>query len=211
MPAAWKAPGAGRPGNFTASHALKESMKEVRAVVLGLFVVLMIVLAYNCWSRPGREYRHVRGYRVEISKSENGGRRHVAFNVPMSALARIASLAPVTDIGGSARADWGEARVTARDILEAADKSRPGEPGVITKDHNKIEVQADGAAVEIHVTDDWGKSVRVRLPRSLVESFTGDSRVSPRDILKKLDELGPGDVVVVKDKDEEVTITAEGR
>ena len=32
-----------------------------------------------------------------------------------------------------------------------------------------------------------------------------------RDILRKLDELGPGDVVVVKDRDKEVTITAEAR
>jgi hypothetical protein len=29
--------------------------------------------------------------------------------------------------------------------------------------------------------------------------------------LKKLDELGPGDVVVVKDRDKEITITAEAR
>jgi hypothetical protein len=187
------------------------SMREVRAVVFGLFIVLLVAMGINFWTRPGREYHRVRGYRVEISKSENGGRKHVAFTVPMSALARIASFAPVTDIGGSAKADWSDARLTARDILDAAARSRPGEPGIIEKDHNKIEVQADGAAIEIHVTDDWNKSVRVRLPRSLVESFSSDSRVSPRDILRKLDELGPGDVVVVKDRDEEVTITAEGK
>lgn len=187
-------------------------MREVRAVVLGLFVVLIFIMGINLWRRPGREFHRVRGYRVEIAKTENGSRRHISFHVPMSALARIASLSPVADIGGSARADWGDGSVTARDILDAADKSKPGEPGVITaKDHSRIEVQADGAALEIHVVDDWNKSVRVRLPRSLVETFTNDSRVSPRDILKKLDELGPGDVVVVKDRDEEVTITAEGK
>ena len=70
---------------------------------------------------------------------------------------------------------------------------------------------AQGAALEIQVHDDWDKSVRIRLPRSLVESFSKDSRISPRDILKKLDELGPGDVVSVHDRDEEVIITAEGR
>jgi hypothetical protein len=186
-------------------------MREVRAVVLGLFIVLLIAMGINFWNRPGREFRRIRGYRVEISKMEDGSRRHVAFTVPMSALARIASLAPVADIGGSAKADWGEGHVTAQDILDAADKSRPGEPGVIEKDHSKIEVQADGGAIEIHVTDDWNKSVRVRLPRSLVQSFSGDSRVSPRDILRRLDEMGPGDVVVVKDRDEEVTITAQGK
>lgn len=185
-------------------------MREVRAVVLGLFVVLMVLLAVNFWRRPGREFHRVRGYRIEVRKSDGDGRRHVSFTVPMSALARIASFAPVTDIGGNASAEWG-GRVTAKDILDAADKSRPGEPGVITKDNSKIEVMAEGAAISIQVSDDWGKNVKIRLPRSLIESFTGDSRVSPRDILKKLDELGPGDVVVVRDRDEEVTITAQGK
>lgn len=186
-------------------------MREVRAVVLGLFVVLIFILGINLWRRPGREFHRVRGYRVEIAKNENGARRHISFRVPMSALARIASLSPVADIGGTARADWGDGSITAREILDAADKSKPGEPGLITKANSRIEVQADGPALEIHVVDDWNKSVRVRLPRSLVETFTSDSRISPRDILKKLDELGPGDVVVVKDRDEEVTITAEGK
>jgi hypothetical protein len=188
-------------------------MREVRAVVLGLLVVLLIAMAFNFWNRPGREFHRIRGYRVEISKNNDGGggRKHVAFTVPMSALARIASLAPVSDIGGNAKADWGDARVTARDILDAADRSRPGEPVVLEKDHNKIAVQADGAAIEIQVTDDWNKNVRVRLPRSLVESFSSESRISPRDILKRLDDLGPGEVVVVKDRDQEVTITAQGK
>ena len=114
-------------------------------------------------------------------------------------------------LGGSARADWGEARVTARDILDAADKSRPGEPGVLTKDHSRIEVQADGRALDIQVRDDWDKTVRIRLPRSIVESFSKESRVSPRDILHRLDDLGPGDVVSVHDRDQEVTITAEAK
>jgi len=188
-------------------------MREVRAVVLGLFVVLLLAMGLNFWNRPGREYHRIRGYRVEISKNDDkgSGRRHVAFTVPMSALARISSLSPVSDFGGNAKADWGDASVTARDILDAADRSRPGEPGVIERDHNKIAVQADGAAIEIHVTDDWNKSVKVRLPRSIVESFSSDSRISPRDILKRLDELGPGEVIVVKDRDEEVTITAQGK
>jgi hypothetical protein len=184
-------------------------MRELRAVVLGLFIVLVIVLAVHFWHAPSREFRHVRGYRVEIAKTENGGRKHVSFHVPMSALARIASLVPVSDIGGT-RVDWSEGHVTAKEILDAADRSKPGEPGVITKDHNKIEVQADGAAIEIKVSDDWNKRVSVRLPRSLVQSFTADTRVTPKDILRRLDELGPGDVVVVQDRDEEVKITAEG-
>ena len=186
-------------------------MREVRAVVLGLFVVLVVLLAITVWRRPGREYRHVRGYRVEIRKTEDGSQRHIAFTVPMSALARLASLAPVADIGGHMRADWGDGQVTARDILDAADQSRPGAPGVITKDHSRIEVQADGRALDVQVKDDWDKTVRIRVPRNLVESFSRDSRISPRDILHRLDDLGPGDVVSVHDRDQEVTITAEAK
>jgi hypothetical protein len=51
----------------------------------------------------------------------------------------------------------------------------------------------------------------VRVPRALVESLSNRRRISPRDILKNLDEMGPGDVVVVRDRDDEVTITAEAR
>ena len=77
-------------GNFPSTHALISPMREVRAVVLGLFVVLIFIMGINIWRRPGREFRHVRGYRVEIAKTENGSRRHISFHVPMSALARIA-------------------------------------------------------------------------------------------------------------------------
>jgi hypothetical protein len=186
-------------------------MREVRAVVFGILVVLLVLLAVTVWRRPGREYRHIRGYRVEIRKTEDGSQRHIAFTVPMSALARIASLSPVADFGGHMRADWGDGQVTARDILDAADKSSPGQPGVITKDHSRIEVQADGRALDIQVRDDWDKTIRIRLPRSIVESFSKESRVSPRDILHRLDDLGPGDVVSVHDRDQEVTITAEAK
>jgi hypothetical protein len=184
-------------------------MREVRAVVLGVFVVLLVVLGINVWRRPAREFHRVRGYRVEIRK-DDGGRRHIAFTVPMSALARLASFSSI-DVGGNMNADFGDGRVTAKDILDAANESRPGQPGVITRGHSRIEVTAQGAALDIQVHDDWDKNVRIRLPRSLVESFSNDSRISPRDILKKLDELGPGDVVSVHDRDEEVIITAEGR
>jgi hypothetical protein len=49
------------------------------------------------------------------------------------------------------------------------------------------------------------------VPRAIVESFSGDRQISPKEILEKIDELGPGDVVIVRDGDKEVTITAEPR
>jgi hypothetical protein len=60
----------------------------------------------------------------------------------------------------------------------------------------------------IDVKDDWGKRVHIRLPRTLVEAISEDHPVSIREILRRLDELGPDDVVTIRDEDSEVTITA---
>jgi hypothetical protein len=186
-------------------------VKEIRAVVLGLLVVLLVAIAIAVWRRPARELRHVRGFRVEIQKTEGGRRKHVSFHVPISLIARIASFVPMADLGSDFRADWEDRNVTARDILDAADRSTPGQPGEIKRDHASIEVTAEGSALEILVKDEWGKTVRVRVPRSLVESLSSEKRISPREILRRLDELGPGDIVVIRDRDDEVTITAEPR
>lgn len=186
-------------------------MREVRAIVAGLLVVVLAALLLAIWRRPARELRHIRGYRVEIHKSEGDSRRRVSFTVPISLIARIASLAPIADIGGDLKADWGEGEVTARDLLDAADRSTPGKPGVVTRGHTRIEVTKDGSALEIHATDDWDKSIRLRVPRALVEGFSRDGRISPREILRRLDELGPGEVVVIRDRGDEVVITAEAR
>ena len=100
---------------------------------------------------------------------------------------------------------------TSRDILEAAARSVPGQPGEIKRDRATISVTAEGSALEIVVKDEWDRTVRVRVPRSLVESLSSDKRISPREILRRLDELGPGDIVAIRDRDDEVTITAEPR
>jgi hypothetical protein len=182
--------------------------KDIRAVALGLFVLVLMATAIAVWHRPAKEFKHVRGYHVEIQKNDGDSRRHISFTVPVSLVARIFSIAPIGDFS---RSDWGNDDLTAKDILNAASESTPDKPGVITRRGNRIEVTADGAALNIVVKDDWGKSVSVRVPRNLVESLSKRKRISPRDILKNLDEMGPGDVVVVRDRDDEVTITAEAR
>jgi len=101
--------------------------------------------------------------------------------------------------------------VSPREILDAAAESSPGKPGVIKKDDKTIEVTADGSALQIVVKDDWGKSVQLRVPRAIVESFSGDREITPKEILEKIDELGPGEMVTVHDGEKEVTITAEPR
>jgi hypothetical protein len=190
---------------------VKTGMKEVRAVVVGLVIVVLVALFVAFWRRPARELKRVSGYRIEIEKSEGGSRKHVSFTVPITLVARIASFVPFADIGADARNNWSGGEVTPHDILIAADESAPGKPGVISKGNAKIEVASEGSALEIVARDDWGKTVRLRVPRSLVESLSGEKRLSPRDLLRKLDELGPGDVVVIRDRDDQVTITAIAR
>lgn len=186
-------------------------MKEVRAIVIGLVIVVLVAMAWAYWRRPSREFHKIRGYRVEIEKTRGAERKHLSLSIPIAAVARIASLIPVSNIGRDWDSDWGNGGVTGRDILDAAAGSAPGKPGVIERDGNRIEVTADGPALEIVVKDSWDKTVKVRVPRALVEGFTDRRSISIQDVLKRLDELGPGDVVKVQDGDSEVTITAQAK
>jgi hypothetical protein len=185
-------------------------MREIRAIVAGLVVVVVIAMAWALWQRPAKEFHKIRGYRVEIEKNEGGSRKQVRFTIPIVTVARIASFIPV-DVNGRWDSNWADGEVTGRDILDAAKDSAPGKPGVIEKKGNRIEVMADGAALDISIKDDWGKTVRVRVPRTLVEGVSEGKGFSVRDVLKKLDELGPGDVVHVQDGENQVTITAEAK
>lgn len=186
-------------------------MKEIRAVVLGLVVVVLVAMALAFWRHPAPEFSRIKGYRVEIRERDGEHTREVNFSVPSKLIAQIARFAPIRDFGANIRGNWGNGEISAREILDAADRSSPGQPGVIKKDDTIIEVTADGPALEIVAKDDWNKTVRLRMPRSLVESFSGERNISPREVLQRLDELGPGEVVRIRDGDDEVTITAEAR
>jgi hypothetical protein len=182
--------------------------RELRAVVLGLVVVVLVAVGISLWRRPAAEFRRIRGFRVQVKKTDGGETRTASFNVPVSLLAQLARLSHLEDLGGDIRSDWGKGHVTPRRILDAADESAPGKPGVIHEDESTVEVVADGDMLQIDVKDDWGKHVHVRLPRLLVETIAEDHPVSIREILRRLDELGPDDVVKIQDDDSEVTITA---
>lgn len=186
-------------------------MKEIRAIIVGLVVVVLVATAFAVWRRPGRAFHKVRGYRVEVQKTEGDSTRHLSFHVPMSLVARVASMVPGSAMGRGLRADWGDGEITAREVLEAASRSEPDKPGVIEKHGKRIEVIADGATLDIQVKDDWDKVVKLRLPRALVEGLSDRRTISVNDILHRLDDLGPGEVVKVHDRDSEVTITAEPR
>jgi hypothetical protein len=183
--------------------------KEVRAVVLGVFVVVLAALAMSYWRRPAAEFQRIKGFRVEIKSRDGGETRHASFNVPSNLVARLARLAP-KELTTDFKREWSKEEITPRQILDAAEESAPGKPGVIKKDDATIEVTADGGVLEIDVKDEWDKHVHIRMPRVLIEAFSDDkARITTSEILEKLDELGPGDVVTIQDHDSEVTITAQ--
>src|SRR5512144_2440865 len=121
--------------------------KEVRAVVLGLFVVVLAALALSFWRRPAAEFRRIKGFRVEIRSREGGDTRKASFDVPSNLLARLAKLAP-KELGVDMKREWSKEEVTPRQILDAAEQSAPGKPGLIKKDDATIEVTADGGVLE---------------------------------------------------------------
>ena len=186
--------------------------KETRAIVLGLFVVVVFALGLAYWRGPARDFHRIRGFRVEVKKTDGDETRKFSVHVPVALIAQLARLAHIEDtLDGDIRTAWDESDVTPRQILDAADASTPDKPGIIKKDDETIEVRADGDAILFDVHDDWDKRVHIRLPRSLVEVFSSDHPMSARDLLRHLDELDPGDLVTIRDRDDEITITAEPR
>jgi hypothetical protein len=186
-------------------------MKETRAVILGLVVVMIVVAMLAYWKRPAPEFARVKSFKVEVQERENGSMHRVSFSIPSNLVARVAKLAPIERFGADINADWDDHDITPREILEAADRSEPGKPTVLEKNDKTVEVQGLGNIVEIRVHDSWGKNVQVRLPRAIIESVSGGRDISPKELLERIDELGPGDVIHVQDGDNRVTITAQPR
>jgi hypothetical protein len=186
-------------------------MRQTRAVVMGLFVVVLVAMAMAWWKRPAPEFKNVKAYRVDVREKEGDHIKKVTFTIPSNLIARVAKLSPVDRIGGNIHADWDGEDVSAQDLLDAAAQSTPDMPGRIERSGKKIDVTAEGTAISIQVVDDWDKQVRIRVPRAIIESFADDGPISIREMLRRLDELGPGDVVEIRDGDSEVIITAEAR
>ena len=165
--------------------------KETRAIVLGLFVVVVFALCLSAWRGPAREFRNIKGFQVEVKKTEGDETRAFHFTVPVSLLAQLTRLAHIDDaLDGDIRAAWDKGDITPRELLDAADESRPDKPSVIKNDDATIEVRQDGDAILVDVRDDWDHDVHIRVPRTLVE-------------------VDPGDFVTIRDKDAEITITAQ--
>ncbi|MEP6995588.1 MAG: hypothetical protein ABI968_13770 [Acidobacteriota bacterium] len=186
-------------------------MKEVRAIVIGLIVVVVAAVMLAFWRRPAPEFTRIKEFRVQVKNKDGDATRMASFTVPTNLLARLAKLAHLESIGGDIATDWGRGNVTVHDLLEAADRSEPGKPGIIQKDDSKIEVADDGGLLTIDVHDGWDKNVHVKMPRAIVEGLSGEHGISVSEILRRLDGLDPGDVVTIRDSNSEVTITAVPR
>jgi hypothetical protein len=183
-------------------------MKDVKAIVLGLLVVVVAAIAMAFWRRPAAEFTRIKEFRVEVRNKDGDSTRRATFTIPTNLIARLVKLGHLESIGGDIATDWGHGDVRVRDILEAADRSEPGKPAVIQKGDSKIEVAAEGEHLSIDVRDSWDKHVHVRLPRSILEGLSDEHGISTSEILRRLDGLDPGDVVHIQDADNEVTITA---
>jgi hypothetical protein len=187
-------------------------MKDVRAIVLGLVVVLLAAMMLAFWNRPAKEFTRIKEFQVEVRQKEGDSTRRLSFKVPTTLISRIAKLSHLDSVGGGhITTDWGNGDVSVQDILEAADKSSPGKPGLIEKGDSKIEVTDENGTLAIDVKDSWDKHVHVRLPRAVIEGLSEERSISTSEILHRLDQLEPGDVVTVQDSDSEVTITAVPR
>jgi hypothetical protein len=186
-------------------------MKEVRAVVLGVLVLMAIALVWAFLARPGGGFHRVRGFRIEIHGRDGSHREDINLHVPGVFAGRAIRMAA----GHLDRESWREClddqRVTPREILAAVGEARPGHPGIVERGDARIEVSPENAAIRIVVTDRFDPDRRVELlvPRSVVESLSADRRLSPDAVLREIDQLAPGDLIVVRDGDSEIRITAE--
>lgn len=186
--------------------------KEVRAIVLGLFVVVLFALGLAYWKGPARDFHRIKGFRVEVQKKDGDETRKLSIHVPVALLAQLTRLAHIDDaLDGDLRTAWDKGDVTPRQILDAADASTAEKPGLIEKDGTTLEVRGEGDSILIDVRDDWDQKVHIQVPRHLVEIFSEDQPMSVRDLMRSLDELNPGDRVTIRDRDDEITITAEAR
>jgi hypothetical protein len=194
-------------------------MKETRAVVAGIVVVVLVALVWGFFRRPAAGMRRVRSFRVQIDGDRDGRRKHVSVRIPGFLVGKVSSLAShAWDENDFAEWDFsGEGehiRITPRDILDAADRSEPGKPVAIPireGSDDRLEVSRDGDTVRIQVFDHGRHDVEITTPRALVAGLSQEKALSFRDLLQRIDVLGPGELVTIRSEDGTVKVTAEAK
>lgn len=194
-------------------------MKELRAIVLGVVVVALIALAWGFFRRPAPGMTRVRSFRVEIDGHENGRDKHISVRLPGFLVGKVSQLVSHSWDNEDWR-DWtfsvggDEKRITPRDILDAAEKSSPGHPERISirGDDEALDVLADGAEVRVRVLHDGGhREAEIVVPKLLLSGLAQERPIAPRDILRRIDTLGPGEIVSIRSEDGSVRVVAEGK
>ena len=193
-------------------------MKETRAVVTGVVIVVLVALIWGFFRRDTPRMRKVHSFRVQIDGDHDGRRQHVSLRIPGFLVAKVSSLASHAWEDGSFT-DWnfdgenGRTRVTPKDILDAAAKSQLGQPATIAlhggADH--LEVSRDGGSIRIVVFGGARRDVEIVAPQALVERLAQEEPLSLRELFHRIDDLGPGELVTVTSEDATVKVTAEGR
>jgi len=191
-------------------------MKETRAIVGGLVVVVLIALVWGFFRRPAAGMHRVRSFRVQIDGDHDGHHKHVSLRIPGFLVGKVSSIASTAwenaDWANSTFNDEGGSRVTPKDILDAADHSEPGHPGMILVHRdNHLEVSRDGERIRIVSFDRDRREVDIVVPRALVEGLAQEKPLSLRNLLHRIDDMGPGDLVTVTSEDATVRISAESR
>ena len=191
-------------------------MNETLAIVVGLVVVVLIAFAWSFFRRPAVGMRKVRAFRVEIHGDSHGERQNISIRIPGFFVGKAVQMA-----SGAWERQWRRAQsmdfegttVTPRQLLDAADRSRTGQTVTIDVGHGHLDVRQDGTAIQITARegDDRHGRAEITVPRALVESLAQEEPLSPRELLARIDAMGPGDLVSVKSDDGEVRITAEAR
>lgn len=194
-------------------------MRELRAIVLGLVVVVLIALGWGFFRRPAPGMTRVRSFRVEINGHENGRDKHISVRLPGFLVGKVSQLVSHSWDNDDWR-DWtfsaggDERRLTPRDILEAAEKGTPEHPSriAIHGDDEALDVFQDGTEVRVHVIHDGGRrEAEIVLPKPLLAGLAQEKPISPKEILRRIDSLGPGEIVSIRSEDGNVRIVAEGK
>ena len=194
-------------------------MKETRAAVLGVVVVVLIALVWGFVRRPAPGMTRVRSFRVEIDGRENGRDKHVSVRLPGFLVGKVSQLVSHSWDDDDWR-DWSltvdgeDRRITPSEILAAAEKSSPGHPTRLTLHGGEdfLDVADDSGEVRIHVLHDGGRrDAEIVVPKVLLSGLAQEKPITPREILHRIDTLGPGEIVSIRSEDGDVRVIAEGK
>jgi hypothetical protein len=194
-------------------------MKETRAIVVGFVVVLMVALVWGVFRRPAAGMRKVRSFRVQIDGEHDGRHKHVSVRIPGFLVGKVSSLASHAwdendfsdwDFSG----DGERVRITPKNILDAADKSEPDKPTPIpirSGGEDRLEVSREGESIHVVVYDHGRHDVEITAPRALIAGLSQEKALSLRDLLHRIDELGPGELMTLRSEDATIKVTAEAK